>query len=135
MSPASTPRLRPLCRWLPRILAGTWISAFAATHIPPGSVPQAGPSDGALHAIGYAVLSLVLLLTLSSRGVRWLRAFLLAAGIIPLYAAFDELTQPLVGRVASLSDWAMDCLGLGLGTIVWLAIPSRRIRPASSPTS
>ncbi len=117
------------------LLAAVWISAFTTTHIPPGSVPQAGPSDKTLHAIGYAALSMVLLLTLSSRGIRPIPATALAAGIIPLYAAFDELTQPLVGRVASLSDWAFDCLGLGIGVIVWTAVSWRRIGPANGPCS
>ncbi len=118
------------------ILAVVWTGAFVATHIPAGKIPPTGTSDVVLHLIGYAVLGMVLLMTLSCRGVSRARAGAVAGVVLPLYAAFDEITQPLVNRSASTVDWAFDCLGAAVAMVAWwslLALARPRLRRGARP--
>lgn len=95
-----------------------WLGAFVATHIPARSIPQVHASDKVLHATGFFILGGLLLLALAIRGARRWRRDLAALVLLAAYAAFDELTQPLVGRTAALGDWLADVTGLVAALIV-----------------
>ena len=49
--------------------------------------------------------------TLVVHGLQRRRRALAVLVAVPLYAAFDELTQPLVGRSTGIHDWIMDLCG------------------------
>ena len=99
-----------------------WLIAFLGTHvpIPAGAIPGGG--DKMLHYLGYAILASLLMGLRASRGpfgwysivMRWL--------VLAVYGAFDEFTQPFVGRNADVMDWCADLFGsfCGLGLVVLL---------------
>lgn len=99
-----------------------WLVAAIGTHIPAWGVPQTGCSDKTLHAAGYAVLAGSFLLALWSRGIRRKKRFLLAILVLLVYAAVDEITQPLVGRYASVLDWVADAVGVGIAVLIDIII-------------
>jgi VanZ family protein len=117
--PTSTAKLWQLA------LAGYWLALFAATHVPRRVVTvPGGKIDDVIHFVAYAILAGLLAITwersagqLSAAHLRW------AWVALALYAAIDELTQPLVGRTASWADWLADALGaaVGLALFVWWA--------------
>ncbi len=115
----------------------TWLAAFMATHVPADRLPDMQTGDPVLHAVGYFVLAAVWMLTLIARGrTAWWRAFL-AFGVLLLYAAIDELTQPLFGRFGAWSDWLADIQGAAVGVAAAELIDRsleriRQHRPASS---
>jgi len=99
------------------LCAAVWVSAFIATHTP---VPAlAGPriSDKWLHGIGYFVVFSTLAATLAGHRVPRLRRIIWVLAVTVAYAAFDEITQPLVGRDASLADWTADVTGGALAAL------------------
>ena len=57
-----------------------------------------------------------------SKGVSRRKRFLRAAIIILIYAALDEITQPLVNRYASIIDWLADAAGMGVAILTDLII-------------
>lgn len=90
-----------------------------ATHYPkPQELLGAhAPSDKTLHVTAYAVLALLVGLTLVAAR-RWTRAAVVrAAGGMAILGALDELTQPLpwFGRAADPLDWLYDLGGIALG--------------------
>jgi len=116
------------------LLTVVWVGAFAATHIPKLHMPKdIHVSDKTLHAVGYFVLGAMLLLTCASRGrPRWTRV-LLTLALLAAYGAVDEITQPLVNRVAAFGDWLADIGGAVAAAIVIelaLALTARR-RPTA----
>ena len=115
------------------LLGSYWIFSFIATHTPAGAVPDTRASDKTLHTVGYAGLSLLLLIALAANGMPPRRRLLWAALIIPLYAAFDELTQPLVNRHASVLDWLFDGLGLLIAMALFEGL--RRVLKKRTPRS
>jgi VanZ family protein len=50
-------------------------------------------------------------------------------GVIAVYGAVDELTQPWAGRFCDLNDWLADigggAIGLALAWVVWWSVRSR----------
>ena len=94
-----------------------WVCAVVTTHLPREAVPPSGLSDKWLHTIGYFVMVAILVATLMTRGLPRRRRLLLLLVAVPLYAAFDEITQPLVGRSASIYDWMMDLFGALLALV------------------
>ena len=88
-----------------------WVTLMVATHLPPERMPRTRLSDKFLHALGYFGLAAIFWSTLRAHElpgrVRVACVFFAAAA----YAAVDEITQPMVGRSASLGDWAADVLG------------------------
>ncbi len=94
-----------------------WLSAFVATHIPADSLPGEMPGDKLLHAVGFFGLGVVLWVTLAANGVRAKWRVVFCLGGLLLYAAFDEITQPLFGRHAAFEDWLAD----GVGAIAAIA--------------
>ncbi len=103
---------RPALRRVSRIvLAVAWLTAFIFTHIPAERLPTLPTSDKLLHMAAYAALAVVFYLTLAVHEVRPLRRAVLVAGLLVLYAVFDETTQPLVNRYASVADGLADAAG------------------------
>jgi VanZ family protein len=105
------------------LLAGYWIVLFTATHLPRDF--PALPSDRfdkVVHAAAYAILAwLVAKAWEKSAGRLTGRHLRFAWFALVVYAAFDELTQLLVGRYASFGDWLADCVGAALGFVVFAA--------------
>ena len=109
--------------------AYTCILLYATHHPRPAELvgPDA-PGDKSLHLIAYTLLGGLVAAAFASRGGWGWRAA--AALFVPLalFAAADELTQPLFGRFADGVDWAFDELGLvaGIGLVTvaaWLLAP------------
>ena len=88
-----------------------WAGAFTASHVPTEKLPELRVSDKTAHFAGYFVLGAWLVLTLTAYGVRGPYRAALVVGSMALYAALDEMTQPLVNRHADLMDMAADVLG------------------------
>jgi len=107
-----------LRRWPARLLVVLWIAAFVATHLPKRHVPETHVSDRTLHAVGYFLLGGLFLVTLIARGVGRIRRVGIALAVLCAYAAFDEITQPLVSRHASLWDWLADGVGVVAAVLV-----------------
>jgi VanZ family protein len=90
-----------------------------ATHYPkPQDLVGAElPPDKLLHFVAYGGLGFLCAGTLAATG-RWsFRNLLLLAAGLCLFAAVDEITQPLpwFRRSADPLDWASDCLGIVAG--------------------
>jgi len=109
-------------QWL---LAGYWLTLFAATHMPkefPG-VPS-GHWDKLAHFTAYAILAVLFVTTWQlSAGVLTFAHLRWAWIVIATYGAIDEWTQSAVGRDTSLLDWLADGAGalVGLALFAWLA--------------
>ncbi len=89
----------------------TWVFEFVLTHIPADHLPRLETADWQLHGVAFLAVSGTFIAAMVAYNIpRW-RRILLAASILPLYAAIDELTQPLVHRTASLDDWLADLVG------------------------
>jgi len=94
------------------ITAVYWCMMFVLTHLPPRHVPQIRMSDKLEHLLAFMMLGGLLYLCLKPL-VR--KPLLIVAGIGAAYGAFDEWTQPLVGRSCELKDWVSDVSGIILG--------------------
>ncbi|MFM8708287.1 MAG: VanZ family protein, partial [Planctomycetia bacterium] len=107
------PRLR---RLLSLATAGYAIALAVATHYPrPQEIlvrlGAGGVTDKVQHVVAYTVLGLLAAVTLASWN-RWaLRNLVLLLGVLALFGAIDEVTQPLFGRMADPADWVGDCVG------------------------
>ncbi len=99
-----------------------WLAAAISTHLPAERIPKTGYSDKTLHAVGYAFIAGTFLLAMWSREVGRKKRFLLAFIILLVYAAVDEITQPLVNRYASIFDWLADTVGVGLALLADLGL-------------
>jgi hypothetical protein len=78
-------------------------------------------SDKLLHVAAYGVLGLLAAL---AYGGRWRTASTAAVtlfGLLAVWGAVDEVTQPLFGRAADPSDWGCDLIGSVLGLAAGLA--------------
>ncbi len=109
-----------------RLRAAAWAGflalCFYLTHTPPPAAHAPGVfNDKLLHLSGFTVLGW---LTLWRLGPRDRRSPALEAALwflaLASYAMVDELTQPLVGRTAELSDWIADLTGGALGMLAVL---------------
>ncbi|MBN2446183.1 MAG: VanZ family protein [Phycisphaerae bacterium] len=122
-------RVTPWAHFWRRMLPAYWIFLFCSTHFPHLSLHGEVPGgDKTAHLVAFAILALVLWLFAETlhrpptRALVWKLAVIIAA-----YAAFDEITQPVVGRSADFADWGMDMLGSG---VVLAALEIRRSRAA-----
>ncbi|MCK4375502.1 MAG: VanZ family protein [Candidatus Brocadiae bacterium] len=90
-----------------------WVGAFLATHSPlPAPPPEMHVSDKTLHVVGYFTLAVVFWLTLLAYGKSGPVRTLASGIILAAYGAFDELTQPMFNRFASIEDWLADLCGI-----------------------
>ncbi len=110
-----SPCLRRLC-----LLAciAVWTTEAVLTHIPLPTLPPVVPGDKTLHVVAYFVLGSVFLVTLSAYALGLWRRLTIALAVLAVYAALDELTQPLVNRHASTRDWLADVVGVGIACIL-----------------
>jgi len=97
---------------------------FSGTHAP--KIPRALEprfSDKWQHGLGYLGLGVLVGLWWGARRqISW-KTSLLLWGAILAYGAFDEITQPLVGRDADILDWRSDAIGSAVGlALVILAL-------------
>jgi len=86
--------------------------------VPVEAVPKTNVGDHALHGAGYFILGVLFVLTLMAhrRPRRWRP--LAALAVLAAYGAFDEVTQALVARSPSLSEWWTDVQGAAAAIIV-----------------
>ena len=114
------------------VLIVYWLAEFISTHIPQEKVPSLGTSDTVCHCEAFFILSSLFWLTLTSRCAPMLKKLIVIITILPIYAALDELTQPIVNRHASISDWLADVVGVVLAMAVCEIIAAiiRRLRRA-----
>lgn len=106
--------LRALWPWLfwTLLIATLWLSL-----IPSDRVPSAFHFwDKAQHALGFAGLAFFGLLAYSGRTKT------LVFGLVLLGAGI-EWAQWLTGwRQGDWADWLADCVGLGVGSLIWYAV-------------
>jgi VanZ family protein len=124
-------------RFLTVLCVVAWVAAFTATHVPIDRVLHGiefKPSDVLLHMAGYFGLTALLLVTLAVRSRSRLRRIATALIAVPAYGAFDELTQPLVGRTAALSDWLADIGGMLIALCLFEAIAACTARRRTAST-
>jgi VanZ family protein len=115
-------------------LAAFWLGLFIATHLPPTTslLPTQG-SDKIAHALAYAALSLLLATTWELAVGRLNARHLVLAWLgATLFGAFDEVTQPLVGRYCNFSDWAADAIGAAIGLLLFFCL--RQLLHATFPS-
>jgi VanZ family protein len=118
-----------LARWRFTLSAGWvgyWVLIFILTHIPiPRGMRLPSGGDKVTHVIMYALLSGAGGLAMFAAGRATLRR-LLGWGVIYLaYGVVDEVTQPIVGRSASVADWVADLTGVVLGTAIMMLVVLR----------
>ena len=105
-----------------------WLAAFTATHLHPEELPEIYVPDVVMHAAGFFILGGTFFLALLSHGVRRRRRDAIVLGVLAAYAAFDEITQPLIGRLAAWEDFLSDLAGTAAAVIVAEAICSLATR-------
>jgi VanZ family protein len=109
------------------------VLVYATHHPKPAELvgPDA-PSDKTLHLIAYTLLGGAVAAAVASRGGWNWRSAATVFVALALFAAADEITQPLFGRFADIHDWAYDELGLvaGIGAVTVAAL---LLRPFFTP--
>ena len=76
------------------------------------------PSDKTLHFVAYAILAGLLWACARLRGMASLRATLTVMGVVAVWAAVDEVTQPFFYRAAEPLDWVYDMMGAAIGCAI-----------------
>jgi VanZ family protein len=108
----------------------------AATHYPTPEdfLGPNSPSDKLLHFVAYLILGiLTAAAVVARRRLGWRAAVFLVAGLA-VFAALDEITQPLFHRAAEPFDWVFDCAGIVAG-IGLVAIGAARWPKSADPGS
>ena len=108
-------------RWLTVAILCT-ISLLILTHLPQDPTPEVlrdSPFhvDKVEHAFAYGVIGICFVLALRRPRGRLLLAVLFAIAVL---AVLDEVTQPLVGRSASVWDLLADVAGIALAPLMVL---------------
>lgn len=83
------------------------------THIPKEAIPsqlQENSPDKLHHVLAYGVITFLFLI--SFRTSPTMLSALLLFLVVSVIGAFDELTQPLVNRTASVTDLAANIVGI-----------------------
>lgn len=117
-----------------------WALMYLVTHLPGidewrprGGWPIRDP-DKYVHFFAFAGWVLVWAWLLEGHGRRVGRSALIVLFLGgAVYAAFDELTQGLVGRTPDWIDWVMDIAGLIAGVIIVFVHRSRRAARLPAP--
>ncbi len=107
----------------------SWLGAFGASHIPLEQLPEFGASDKTLHLVGFFLLGTGFWLTMLAFGSPMSRRVVVIVSAMTIYAALDEITQPLVNRYAAFDDWLADVVGVIAAVVVleagrWLVTAS-----------
>jgi VanZ family protein len=85
------------------------------------------PPDKMLHFLAYGVLGFLVTAAVAAFS-RWSwRTAAVTGLLLAVFAALDEITQPLFGREAEPLDWVWDLIGLAAG-IAAVAILRRLMR-------
>jgi VanZ family protein len=93
---------------------------FVLTHIPQEMIPstlQKGGIDKLEHVLAYGVITFFFLISL--RTPLTMCSALLLFLVVSIIGAFDELTQILVNRTASVTDLIADIVGTLCVLIFW----------------
>ncbi len=88
-------------------------AALVFTHLPQETMPSPSQKDGfdkLQHVLAYGVITFLFLISLRTSPTM-LSALLLFL-VVSAIGAFDELTQPLVNRTASIADLVADIVGI-----------------------
>jgi VanZ family protein len=102
---------------LKRLTIATVFTAIVVlvTHIPQEIMPkrlQISGLDKIEHIVAYGAITFLFVLSLTARFSLLSAAVLFFA--ISVVGALDELTQPLVNRIASPMDWLADIVGISI---------------------
>ena len=111
-------RYRVWTRW---VWIGYWCILFLLTHVPvAGGVPTPIPyADKVYHFVLFFLLTWLGGRHVLRLGPRAPVTTLFVWGLVYIcYAALDEWTQPLFGRIASQADWLSDIAGILTATVV-----------------
>lgn len=129
-------------RWLARAFAAatavfTGILVYATHHPRPEELLGPNPpGDKTLHCAAYATLAALAAATWLTARRTAHRGITMLATVLVVFAALDEITQPLFQRDAEPLDWLFDCIGIAIGiTAVWLLarLARRSPGPANDP--
>jgi VanZ family protein len=125
--------------WLLGILALYWLALFIATHLPRVPSLRVQHSDKLVHFAVFAILGFLLTALFPRLHRRWEWNVVWATIFASAYAAFDEYSQPAVGRTADVWDWVADSLGAVCGALVclavrWLILRLMRDKPSPVPS-
>lgn len=107
-------------RWLAIALLST-ACLLTLTHIPNDVLPkvlQLRLLDKVEHAVAYGLIAMFCLRSLR-RPVRSLLLLILLLALA-VVGALDEITQPLVNRHASITDYAFDLIGIAAACVIFL---------------
>jgi VanZ family protein len=91
------------------------------------------PSDTLLHLMAYTALGGLVAAAMAARGGWSVRSGVAIFVPLALFAALDEVTQPLFGRWAERLDWAFDGIGLIIGIAAVTALAVWRQRTRATP--
>lgn len=94
-----------------------WVFMFVMTHLPRVPVFLPPTKDKTAHFLSYGLYGGLLYLAIWSFRPRWRTIGVMVVCIAIIYGAFDEVTQPLVGRSMELMDWVADVLGATVAAI------------------
>ncbi|NLX12801.1 MAG: VanZ family protein [Phycisphaerales bacterium] len=106
-----------------------WTMIFTATHVPkvPSFVPKISNIDLLAHFLMYSGWASLCWWALADNRGRVSWAWIVSLTIIAAaYAAFDELTQDLVGRTPSIADFLANMCGAVLVLLLLQAWSRRR---------
>ena len=115
-------------RWLKLSLLVA-VVVLGLTHIPGERMPRALQVhylDKAEHIAAYGLIAGFFLLSLK-RPVRP-AVLLIGLALLAALGALDEMTQPLVNRIASLADYTCDLIGVAIPGVVLLVGRISRFR-------
>ena len=101
-------------------------AVFVFTHLPQGTMPSPLRKDSVDklgHVLVYGVITFLFLISLRTSPTM-LSALLLFL-VVSAIGAFDELTQPLVSRTASIADLVADIVGI-LSALFFYTVRRRR---------
>lgn len=118
-------------------LAGIYAAILvSATHYPkPQDLLGANPpSDKLLHLIAYGLLGVVTAAAASVRGGWNGSRLTLCVLVLAVFAALDEVTQPLFGRAVEFADWVADLAGLAIGVAAVVVWTRWRDTPREAPS-
>lgn len=111
------------------VLGVYWLVLATATHLPNVAPPPGfDPGDKAEHLAAFGLLAVLLAVAWSfHRPMTW-RSLAAILAIVAVYAAIDEITQPLTGRNRDPLDWIADVLGASAGLAIFAVVYRLRRR-------
>jgi VanZ family protein len=112
-------------RWLGPLLAIYWLLIFAATHLPQAALPPTQLGDKTEHFIAYGILSFIMMFWIKLTRPRMRGVAIVVLAVCTLYAAVDELTQPIVNRHCDVRDFLADSVGAGIGILISMLLLKR----------